>query len=63
MAMIAGPAEIEPTPVVFARPQCNPHWTDLSSDVLAAIVRLVARLHKLSAFIEQNVGIAKEAQR
>ena len=29
---------------LFARPQCNPHWTNLSSDVQQQIVRLLARL-------------------
>jgi acyl-CoA reductase-like NAD-dependent aldehyde dehydrogenase len=29
---------------LLARPQCNPHWTDLSSDVQSKIVRLLAQL-------------------
>ena len=29
---------------LFARPQRNPQWTDLSSDVQQKIVRLVAQL-------------------
>jgi hypothetical protein len=29
---------------LLARPQCNPHWTDLSSDVQQEIVRLLAQL-------------------
>jgi hypothetical protein len=29
---------------LFARPQWNPHWTNLSSDVQQKIVRLLAQL-------------------
>jgi hypothetical protein len=29
---------------LLAGPQCNPHWTNLSSDVQQQIVRLLARL-------------------
>ena len=28
---------------LFARRQCNPHWTNLSSDVQQKIVRLLAQ--------------------
>lgn len=31
---------------LFARPQCNPHWTELSSDVQQKIVRLLSQLLK-----------------
>ena len=31
---------------LFARPQCNPHWTELSSDVQQKIVRLLSQLMK-----------------
>ncbi len=41
---------------LFARPQCNPHWTDLSSDVQQTIVRLLARL------LMQHRGKAAEAR-
>jgi hypothetical protein len=29
---------------LFARPQCNRHWTDLTSDVQQKMVRLLAQL-------------------
>ena len=41
---------------LFARPQCNPHWTDLSSDVQQTIVRLLAQL------LRQHRGRAAEAR-
>jgi hypothetical protein len=31
---------------LFARPQCNPYWTELSSDVQQKIVRLLSQLLK-----------------
>ena len=31
---------------LFARPQYNPHWTELPSDVQQKIVRLLAQLMK-----------------
>jgi hypothetical protein len=37
---------------LFARPQCNPHWTDQLSDVQQKMVRLLAQLlrqHRMSA--------------
>jgi hypothetical protein len=46
---------------LFARPQCNPHWTDLSSDVQQKLVRLLSQLlsqHRGKA----PEGIAEEAQ-
>jgi hypothetical protein len=45
---------------LFARPQCNPHWTELSSDVQQKIVRLLSQLlrqHRGKA----AEGIAEEA--
>jgi hypothetical protein len=45
---------------LFARPQCNPHWTDLSSDVQQKLVRLLSQLlsqHRGKA----AEGIAEEA--
>lgn len=45
---------------LLARPQCNPDWTDLSSDVQLKIVRLLAQLlrqHRKRA----AEGIAEEA--
>ena len=41
---------------LFARPQRNPHWTDLTSDVQGMIVRLVAQL------LRQHRGTAAEAR-
>jgi acyl-CoA reductase-like NAD-dependent aldehyde dehydrogenase len=43
MAVSAVPRRSSQLPL-FARPQCNPHWTDLSSDVQQQIVRLLAQL-------------------
>jgi hypothetical protein len=45
---------------LFARPQCNPYWTELSSDVQQKSVRLLSQLlkqHRGKAAEE----IAKEA--
>jgi hypothetical protein len=45
---------------LFARPQCNPHWTELSTDVQQKLVRLLSQLlrqHRGKA-VE---GIAEEA--
>lgn len=46
---------------LFARPQCNPHWTDLSSDVQRKIVRLVAQLLRQHRGTAADAGIAEEA--
>ena len=46
---------------LFARPQGNPHWTDLSSDVQRKIVRLVAQLLRQRRRTVADTGIAKEA--
>ena len=56
---IDGPAEIEPTPL-FARPQCNPHWTNLSSDVQQKIVQLLAQLLRHHRATAAEAGIAEE---
>lgn len=45
---------------LFARPQCNPHWTDLSSDVQRKIVRLVAQLLRQHRGTAADAGIAEE---
>jgi hypothetical protein len=45
---------------LFARPQCNPHWTELSTDVQQKLVRLLSQLlrqHRGKA----AEGIAEEA--
>ena len=39
---------------LFARPQYNPHWTELSSDVQQTIVRLLSQL------LKQHQGRAAE---
>jgi len=55
MAVSAVPRRSSQLPL-FARPQCNPHWTDLSSDVQRKIVRLVAQL------LRQHRGTAADAE-
>jgi len=45
---------------LFARPQCNPHWTNLSSDVQQKIVRLLAQLLRQRRRIA-DAEIAEEA--
>lgn len=47
---------------LFARPQCNPRWTDLSSDVQRKIVRLVAQLLRQRRPVAADVEITKEAR-
>jgi hypothetical protein len=49
----------EPTPV-FARAQCNPHWTNLSSDVQQKIERLLAQLLRQHRAMLVEAGIAEE---
>ena len=39
---------------LFARPQCNPYWTEMSSDVQERIVRLLSQL------LRQHRGKAAE---
>ena len=46
---------------LFARPQCNPHWTNLSSDVQQKIVRLLAQLLRQHRGALAEAGIAEEA--
>jgi hypothetical protein len=46
---------------LFARPQSNPHWTDLSSDVQRKIVRLVAQLLRQRRRTPADAGMAEEA--
>ena len=46
---------------LFARPQCNPHWTNLSSDVQQKIVRLLAQLLRQHRGTLVEAGIAEEA--
>ena len=45
---------------LFARPQHNPHWTDLSSDVQRKIVRLVAQLLRQHRATATDAGIVEE---
>jgi hypothetical protein len=46
---------------LFARPQCNPHWTNLSSDVQQKIVRLLAQLLRQHRATVAEAGIVEEA--
>jgi hypothetical protein len=46
---------------LFARPQCNPHWTDLSSDVQQTIVQLLAQLLRQNRRRASEARIAEEA--
>jgi hypothetical protein len=46
---------------LFARPQCNPHWTDLASDVQRKIVRLVAQLLRQHRGTAVDAGVAEKA--
>ena len=46
---------------LFARPQCNPHWTEMSSDVQQKIVRLLSQLLRQHRG-KTAEGIAEEVQ-
>jgi hypothetical protein len=46
---------------LFAHPQCNPHWTNLSSDVQQKIARLLAQLLRQHRGTPVEAGIAEEA--
>jgi hypothetical protein len=46
---------------LLACPQCNPHWTNLSSDVQQKIVRLLAQLLRQHRATAAEAGIAEEA--
>ena len=46
---------------LFARTQCNPHWTNLSSDVQQKIVRLLAQLLRQHRATAAEAGIVEEA--
>ena len=46
---------------LFARPQCNPDWTNLSSDVQQKIVRLLAQLLRQHRPTAAEAGIEEEA--
>ena len=46
----------------LARPQCNPHWTHLSSEVQQKIVRLLAQLLRQHRETLAKTGIAEEAR-
>ena len=47
---------------LLARPQCNPHWTNLASDVQQKIVRLLAQLLRQHRETLAKTGIAEEAR-
>jgi hypothetical protein len=59
MAVLLVPRRSSQLPL-FARPQCNPHWTDLSSDVQRKIVRLVAQLLRQHRGTAADAGIVEE---
>lgn len=46
---------------LLAPPQCNPHWTDLSSDVQQKILRLLAQLLRQHRGTLAEAGVAEEA--
>jgi hypothetical protein len=46
---------------LFARPQRNPHWTDLSSDVQQKIVQLLMQLLRQHRNSAVKAAQAKEA--
>jgi len=46
---------------LFAHPRCNPHWTNLSSDVQQKIMRLLAQLLRQHRATAAEAGIAEEA--
>ena len=46
---------------LFAGPQGNPHWTNLSSDVQQKIVRLLAQLLRQHRATAAEAGIVEEA--
>ena len=46
---------------LFARPQCNPHWKNLSSDAQQKIVRLLAQLLRQHRGTLAEAGIGEEA--
>jgi len=47
---------------LFARAQCNPHWTSLSSDVQQKILRLLAQLLRQHRAMLAKAGIAEEVR-
>jgi acyl-CoA reductase-like NAD-dependent aldehyde dehydrogenase len=46
---------------MFARPQCNPHWTALSPDVQRKIICLMAQLLRRHREKAAEAGMAEEA--
>jgi hypothetical protein len=60
MAIASVPRRSSQLPL-FARPQCNPDWTDLTSDVQRKIVRLVAQLLRQHRGTAVDAGVAQEA--
>ena len=60
MAVSTAPRRSSQLPL-FARPQGNPHWTNLSSDVQQKIVRLLAQLLRQHRGTLVEAGIAEEA--
>jgi hypothetical protein len=60
MAVSTVPRRLSQLPLL-ARPQGNPHWTNLSSDVQQKIVRLLAQLLRQHRATAAEAGIAEEA--
>jgi hypothetical protein len=58
---IAAPRKSSQLPLL-ARAQCNPHWTNLSSDVQPKIVRLLAQLLRQHREMLAKTRIAEEAR-
>ena len=61
MAVSAVPRRSSQLPL-FARPQCNWHWTDLSSEVQQEIVQLLAQLLRQHRGRAVEARMAEEAQ-
>jgi len=60
MAVSTVPRRLSQLPL-FAHPQCNPHWTNLPSDVQQEMVRLLAQLLRQHRGTRVEAGIAEEA--
>lgn len=59
MAISSVPRRSSQLPL-FVRPQCNPHWTDLASDVQRKMVRLLAELLRQHRGIAADETVAEE---
>ena len=61
MAVSTAPRRSSQLPL-FARPQNNPHWTDLPSEAQRKIVRLLAQVLRQHREKRAAAELAKEAQ-